>query len=64
MSNIFFYLMLVACALVVASLVMGILVMAKGGEVDKKYSNKLMQARVMFQGLALLLFMLAVMTRR
>ena len=61
--NIFFILMLVAMAAVVVSLILGIFVMAKGGETSKKYSNKLMQARVTLQGIALLLFALAILTQ-
>ena len=40
---------------VLGSLIAGVFVMTKGGETDKKYSNKLMQARIYLQGLALLL---------
>jgi len=61
--NIFFILMLLAMAAVLISLVMGVLVMAKGGETAEKYGNKLMQARVTLQGVALLLFALAILTQ-
>ena len=40
----------------------GIVSMTKGGEFNEKYGNKLMQARVYFQGLALLFFALAIMS--
>jgi hypothetical protein len=63
MSTFFFVLMLIAMLAVVASLVIGLVVMTKGGEVNKKYSNKLMQARVTLQGLAIVLFILAVLTK-
>ena len=59
--NIFFVLMGIAMLAVVASLVLGIFVMAKGGETSRKYSNKLMQARVTLQGIALLLFAMAIL---
>ncbi len=42
-----------------ATLVAGLVTMVKGGELNQKYGNKLMQARVACQGLALLLFALA-----
>lgn len=46
--------------LTVGVLVTGVIVMARGGSVDRKWSNKLMQARVWFQaisiGLVLLIF--------
>lgn len=61
--NIFFILMLVAMAATVISLLLGVMVMAKGGETSKKYSNKLMQARVTLQGLAILFFALAILSQ-
>ena len=60
MSNLFFTLMLVAMLLVLLSLVAGVFSMTKGGEFNKKYGNRLMQARVTLQGVALLFFVLAV----
>jgi len=62
MSSIFFILTLITMAAVVAVLVTGIVLMSKGGEANKKYSNRLMQARVMLQGLAIGFFILAMMT--
>ena len=44
---------------VVATLALGIFSMAKGGEFNKKYGNKFMQARVMLQGTAVLLLAIA-----
>lgn len=38
---------------------LGLFSMIKGGDFNKKYGNKLMQARVMLQGLALGLLALA-----
>lgn len=61
--NIFSLLMLVAMLAVVASLVLGLFAMTRGGENDRKHSNKLMQVRVTLQGVALLLFVLAVMSQ-
>ena len=52
--------MIIAMVLVLASLVVGLVAMVKGGEFNKKYGNKLMRARVTMQGLALGLFVLAV----
>jgi hypothetical protein len=59
--NFFSFLMLLAAAAVLVSLVLGLFVMVKGGEVNKKYGNRLMRARVTLQGLALLLFVLAML---
>jgi hypothetical protein len=39
----------------------GIIGMARGGEFNAKYGNKLMRARVIAQGVALALFALAVL---
>jgi len=36
-------------------LIAGIFVLAKGGKINKKYSNKLMIARVVFQFLAIIM---------
>lgn len=41
-------------------LIAGVVVMAKGGETSRKYSNKLMQARVLAQAAAILLIVLLV----
>lgn len=52
--------MIIAMVLVLASLVVGMIAMIKGGEFNEKYGNKLMRARVTLQGVALGLFVLAV----
>ncbi len=52
--------MAIAMVLVLVSLVAGLVGMVKGGEFNKKYGNKLMQARVWMQGIALALFVIAV----
>ena len=60
MSRIFFILMLISMALVLLSLIVGMVAMVKGGEFNEKYGNKLMRMRVTLQGVALALFVLAV----
>lgn len=62
MSNVFFVLMACAAIAVLASLFIGVGAMAKGGETSKKYSQKMMRARVILQGLALLFFVLAMLS--
>ena len=62
MSNFFFILTVLAAFAVLASLVLGLFVMAKGGETAKKHSNRLMRARVWLQGLALVLLALAILS--
>ena len=49
----------VALLSVLAVMAIGIVSMIKGGDFNKKYGNKLMQARVVLQGLALGLLALA-----
>ena len=52
-----------ALALVLAALVLGVLSMARGGEFNAKYGNKLMRARVIAQFVALVLMVLAFLMR-
>lgn len=61
MSQFFTVLMIIAMVLTLLSLGAGLFSMAKGGEFNRKYGNKFMQARVVLQGLALVLFVLAFM---
>ncbi len=63
MHNVFLVLMLISLAAVLGVLVTGIVAMTKGGEFNKKYGNKLMRARVMLQGLTLIFFALAYLSR-
>ncbi len=56
--------MLICMLAVLASLFVGVGGMVKGGNFSKKYGNKLMQARVVLQGVALLFFVLAVLTAK
>jgi len=53
-------LLAIALAAVVIVLVLGLIAMARGGEFNRKYGNKLMRARVALQGLAIVLFLLFV----
>jgi len=62
MTSIFFIISGVAMVGVVASLVLGVASMTKGGETSKKYSNKFMRARVGLQAVAVLFFILALAT--
>ncbi len=43
---------------VLAVLLIGIISMLKGGDFNKRWSNKLMRARVILQGLAIVLILL------
>jgi hypothetical protein len=57
--NTAFLLAILAMLAVLGVLALGLFSMVKGGEFNKKYGNKLMQARVILQGLALALLALA-----
>ncbi len=52
-----FVVILLFITMVMVAIVMtaGIVLMARGGEANKKYSNRLMQWRVILQGVALVL---------
>ncbi len=52
-----------ALASVLAALALGVLSMARGGEFNAKYGNKLMRARVIAQFVALALMVLAFLMR-
>lgn len=45
-------------------LVTGLVSMAKGGAFARKYGNRLMQARIALQGLALILFIVLLVSAR
>ncbi len=56
--TILFVLLIAALAGVVGVLILGMVSMVRGGEFNRKYGNKLMRARVILQGVAILLLML------
>lgn len=62
MSAFFVIMMLLAMLATLSVLGVGMFGMIKGGEFNKKYGNKLMNARVILQGIALLFFVLALMS--
>ncbi|WP_085120753.1 twin transmembrane helix small protein [Tistlia consotensis] len=59
-----FMIVLVAIAMLVTLgiLFTGLFSMARGGEFNRKYGNKLMRARVIAQAVALVLFAIAMLT--
>lgn len=59
MAALFTALLVLAMLAVLGSLFVGIFSMARGGDFNKKYANKLMRARVILQGSALFFFALA-----
>jgi hypothetical protein len=58
MSGPLFTLLVIAMLATLAVLFLGLFSMARGGEFNKKYGNKLMRVRVLFQGAAILIFIL------
>lgn len=61
MKTVFFVLVLIAMLITLGVLATGIIAMARGGEFNAKYGNKLMRARVIAQGVAIALFAIAVL---
>lgn len=59
MNPILAIMIAIAMLSVLAVLVIGIVGFIQGGEFNKKYGNRLMQARVILQGIALALIALA-----
>ena len=64
MSNIIIILLAIAMAGVVLVLFVGIGVMARGGEFNRRHGNRLMRMRVVLQGAAILLFILLILASR
>jgi hypothetical protein len=62
MSNPFPVLLIVALVATVGVLFLGLFSMARGGEFNKKYGNRLMRWRVFMQGAALVLLALAMLS--
>lgn len=59
MSGLFIFLMVAAMLATLGALGAGLYAMTRGGEFNEKYGNKLMQARVMLQAAAIMLFAVA-----
>lgn len=53
----------VAMLMTLGVLFSGLIVMARGGETNRKYGNTLMRWRIVFQGIALALIALAMLLR-
>jgi len=57
-------LLAVALLAVLGVLFAGLITMARGGEFNRKYGNRLMRWRVALQGLAVVLFAIAMLVRQ
>ena len=64
MSVGFAVLMGLGMAITLGVLFTGLIAMARGGEFNDKYANKLMRARIVAQAIALLFFALAMLTAK
>lgn len=62
MSTFFLIAAIVAMIAVLATLGAGLVGMTRGGDFNARHGNRLMRLRVALQGLAILLFVLAVLT--
>lgn len=58
-----FILVAIACLVVVGILALGIGAFAKGGEFNRKHSNRLMRYRIVAQGVAVALILLFIALR-
>lgn len=61
MNGFMMVLVVIAMLITLGVLFAGLFSMARGGEFNRKYGNKLMRWRIIMQGVALLLFALAVL---
>lgn len=64
MSAFFAICMIFFMVSALGALILGLVSMVKGGDFNKKYSNKLMQARVILQAMALAFLALLFLTSR
>jgi len=64
MTLLFPILVGIAMLVTLGVLFSGLIVMARGGEVNRKHGNRLMRWRVIAQGTALLLFAIAMLLGR
>ncbi|MEM7523032.1 MAG: twin transmembrane helix small protein [Pseudomonadota bacterium] len=64
MSQALFYAAVAACFLVLAVLAVGVFSFARGGEFNRKYSNKIMRLRIVTQAIAVVLILAAVLAAR
>ena len=61
MSMMFAVLTGIAMLITLGVLFAGVITMARGGETDRRYANKLMRARIIAQAVALALFAIAML---
>ena len=64
MSYALFIAAIIACLVVLAVLLFGIFSFARGGEFNRKYSNKIMRLRIATQAIAVVLIIAAVLAAK
>jgi hypothetical protein len=64
MSGSMFFAAAAACLITLAVLVFGVITFARGGEFNRKYSNKIMRVRLAMQAVAVVLILLTVWLAR
>ncbi len=62
MNTFFTVAFIISLVATVGVLVAGVIVMNKGGEINQRYGNRLMRARVICQGVAIALLALMMLT--
>jgi ABC-type glycerol-3-phosphate transport system permease component len=62
MDKVVFALLIIAMMITLGVLLLGLFSMARGGEFNKRNANKFMRWRVIAQGIAILLFIIFMMT--
>lgn len=60
MSEIFFYLSVATCLVVLVVLIFGVIVFARGGDFNRKWSNKIMRLRLLTQAIAVVMILVTV----
>jgi len=63
LNNPLFIMVIVACFIVLIILMVGIGGFSRGGKFNKKYSNKLMRLRILFQAIAVIIILIFVYFR-
>lgn len=64
MNSFLFPALIIAMLATLVTLIIGLVAMTRGGAFNEKYGNKLMRLRIVLQGVALVIFALAVMLGR
>ncbi|MDE0813717.1 MAG: twin transmembrane helix small protein [Alphaproteobacteria bacterium] len=63
MQNFVTILLIATMAATLGVLIVGVVSMAKGGEFNARYGNKLMRLRILMQGIAVALFVILMILR-